>query len=561
MGTAPDDGFLATMVPLATMSGARVEARAKAYEMVELSQAECTADRITEQLEFAEAHGWHEVVCLLHYAHLVRVMPSGGDPGEDLTAMFAAAAAAGDPALMALCLATRAEHAGYHPIGQHDEGTLARAVAMLDDVPSPSIERSAAYIACGLAYQARGLWELEQEMYIRAQDDVSTTLPAPLDRVQAFGGLILMINRWESQLAAACALFELGEREQARAQAAQELPPRLDQLRGFPARYTRDVVAVRHLLAAIAGRPEPEPFERSLILMDDPLWPGYRACILLGLAVRRLDGGDPTAAAELAEQALPDLDANYLPTVRTFGLHLSALAAGSPSALRYAAELARLRWRSRLRLLASSRARLEAERAMLENERLARHAYVDELTGLANRHDYTRRLAELQRARSGQEIAVLMVDIDRFKLVNDRYGHVVGDDVLRRIGGLLRERSRGDDLVARVGGDEFVIVFRRVRAPQATVWGERLVRATARQPWDELADGLQVSISVGVSFGPADRVEDLLAAADRNLYRAKAEGRGRLIGPGGSPGASGHHASGGATVRSLTRGVEPVRLV
>jgi diguanylate cyclase (GGDEF)-like protein len=292
---------------------------------------------------------------------------------------------------------------------------------------------------------------------------------------------------------------------------------------------SRDMVAIRYLLTAIAQEPEPEPFEKVFESAENPIWPGYRGCILLGLAVRRLDAGDAAAAAELAELALPELDPHYLPTARTLALHLAAVADSTPAACRYAAELAQLRWRARLRSLASSRARLEAERVMLENERLVQRAYVDELTGLANRHAYARQIARIRCGRGDHAIAVLMIDVDRFKQVNDRHGHGVGDEVLRRIGGLLLEHSRAGDLVARLGGDEFIIVFDLVRPPDAFTRGEDLVRTVADHAWSDLAEGLAVTVSIGLACGSAQAIDDLLPDADRNLYRAKADGRGRLV--------------------------------
>jgi diguanylate cyclase (GGDEF)-like protein len=511
-------------------SAARGAAHVAAYEMLELSQNEYAADRITPLLAEAEANEWFEVVFMLRYALLARVMPAGGDPGDHLAAMFTAARAADDLALTALSLATQAEHSAYDPAsGQEDEGTLARAVAMLEGRGGSPVDRPTAYVACGLAYQARGLWELEEEMYARAAAELTVPLPPPLDRAQELTGRVVLINQLEAQLAGACALFEIGERDRARAYAGRRPEPTAEQLRHLPRQFARDLVGVRYLLAAIAQEPEPEPFEAALEASAEPIWPGYRACILLGRSVRLLDGGHPAEAAELAQRALPDLDANYLPTVRTLALHLAAAGDSAPSALRYAAELAQLRWRARLRLLVSSRARLEAERVMLENEHLARRAYVDELTGLANRHAYARQIARMRRARTDHAIAVLMIDIDRFKQVNDRYGHGIGDEVLRRIGALLLEHSHAGDLVARLGGDEFIIVLDQVRRPEAVVRGEALVRAVATHHWRELAEHLEVTVSIGLACGAAQLVDELLRTADENLYRAKTSGRGRLV--------------------------------
>jgi diguanylate cyclase (GGDEF)-like protein len=508
---------------------ARATAHRAAYELVVISQNECAEDRIAPLLQQAGSNDWPEVAVMLHYARLARARR---DIGVHLEAMFAAATAADDAVLLALCLATQATGAGSYPDGgQEDEGSLGRAVAILADCAGSPVDRLIAYVQCGQAYQARALWELEEEMYDRAFAELSVPVPAPLERVQVLSRRVVLMNRVEAQLAGACALLELGEREAARAYARHRQEWTDAEERALPHQFTRDVTAVRRLLRAIAQEPEPQPFDVAMAAVGEPVWPGHRACILLSASVRRLDAGDAVSAAGFAAQALPDLDPeyNYLPTVRTLALYLAAAGSMAPPARRYAAELAQLRWQARQRVLAASRARLEAERVMLENERLTQRAYVDELTGLANRHAYSSQVARMRRSRADHAIAVLMIDIDRFKQVNDRYGHGVGDEVLRRIGGLLLDRSRSGDLVARLGGDEFVVVFDLVRPREAAHRGKELVRTVAEQEWGQLADGLAVTVSIGLACGPAQAIDDLLPSADQNLYRAKERGRGRLV--------------------------------
>ncbi|GMA85615.1 hypothetical protein GCM10025868_08650 [Angustibacter aerolatus] len=102
--------------------------------------------------------------------------------------------------------------------------------------------------------------------------------------------------------------------------------------------------------------------------------------------------------------------------------------------------------------------------------------------------------------------AVLFVDVDRFKAVNDRHTHAVGDQVLRRVADILRAHCRGhDDVVVRFGGDEFVVLLPMTATTEAAAVAERVRAAVDREPWGDLGAGLQVSVSVGVAAGGAAR--------------------------------------------------------
>ena len=162
----------------------------------------------------------------------------------------------------------------------------------------------------------------------------------------------------------------------------------------------------------------------------------------------------------------------------------------------------------------------------------------DALTGLANRKALRERLQEqlAAAARSGQETAVLYVDLDRFKAVNDTLGHPVGDALLRKVADRFKSALRAGDLVARIGGDEFAVI--QSGAPQpaaATALATRLVDLIGRAYAVE-GHMLHIGASVGVAIAPGDGHEPdvLLKNADLALYRAKAEGRGchRFFEPG-----------------------------
>ncbi len=155
-------------------------------------------------------------------------------------------------------------------------------------------------------------------------------------------------------------------------------------------------------------------------------------------------------------------------------------------------------------------------------------AFADHLTGLPNRrllHDRLR--AAIGRMdRSKEAIAVLFVDLGRFKSVNDKLGHAVGDDVLVELGRRMRAVVRTDDTVARFGGDEFVVVCEGTDVNLATTVADRLREALARPILvnDELIS-LAVDVGIAIAHPGCDDPEAILAEADRAMYRAKAEAR------------------------------------
>lgn len=166
-------------------------------------------------------------------------------------------------------------------------------------------------------------------------------------------------------------------------------------------------------------------------------------------------------------------------------------------------------------------------------------ASTDAKTGLLNAIAWEH-LAERELARAARDkyaLAVLIVDIDRFKRVNDQYGHLVGDQVLRRIGKAISAEVREYDGVGRFGGEEFVVLLPEVDAVESMVIAERIRARVNELRISDLVDGVAaladdlMSVSIGVSssaFGAED-VADMLRAADAALYLAKAEGRNRVV--------------------------------
>jgi diguanylate cyclase (GGDEF)-like protein len=169
-------------------------------------------------------------------------------------------------------------------------------------------------------------------------------------------------------------------------------------------------------------------------------------------------------------------------------------------------------------------------------------ARTDSKTGLLNVATWQREAdAEIARAqRRGEDAALLLADVDHFKVINDTHGHLVGDDMLRALAGDLRQQVRETDIVGRFGGEEFVVLLPRTSAAEACRIAERLRQsasavavpaAAAASPGE---DGKRVSVRATISIGVAALREhgqdlfELLAAADLALYRAKRTGRDRV---------------------------------
>jgi diguanylate cyclase (GGDEF)-like protein len=166
-------------------------------------------------------------------------------------------------------------------------------------------------------------------------------------------------------------------------------------------------------------------------------------------------------------------------------------------------------------------------------ERIEEISQVDELTGVLNRRYIMRALRdELVRSeRSGEPCAVAMIDLDFFKRINDRFGHPIGDEVLRSFAIAVGANARSMDRLGRYGGEEFLLVLPCISAEQATEAVDRLRAIIAGLDWSAISDDLQVSVSAGVTQArPNEAVEDIVARADAALYRAKDAGRNCVIG-------------------------------
>jgi diguanylate cyclase (GGDEF)-like protein len=179
----------------------------------------------------------------------------------------------------------------------------------------------------------------------------------------------------------------------------------------------------------------------------------------------------------------------------------------------------------------AERARLEVQVERLRAAEFEADAQRDQLTGLGNRRYLDKRMPILfaAAANGGQPLTAALIDLDHFKLVNDRFGHATGDRVLVKIADLLRENTRNNDVVARLGGEEFLVLLADTGLAVAQEVCDRLRAQVQAFDWSTLAPGLAVTLSIGLSTAPPYELEALTQAADAALYRAKSGGRNRVM--------------------------------
>ncbi len=178
------------------------------------------------------------------------------------------------------------------------------------------------------------------------------------------------------------------------------------------------------------------------------------------------------------------------------------------------------------------------ERARLRKDvkkvqaKMAEMSTIDELTKLYNRRYFMEALgAEFERAsRYGAEMALIMLDLDYFKKINDTYGHPAGDVVLSDIGKLLKKHVRRNDLACRYGGEEFVVILPNANKDGIYSAYERFREMVSKQPFEHGYKQFHMTVSIGIAFSnDSESADGLLIHADEALYQAKESGRNRIV--------------------------------
>ncbi|BAN01541.1 hypothetical protein YM304_12270 [Ilumatobacter coccineus YM16-304] len=253
-----------------------------------------------------------------------------------------------------------------------------------------------------------------------------------------------------------------------------------------------------------------------------------------------LSNGDPMLAIELLDVAIPGLEASsdnhcLVRAIEQRGRAHAALGAFD-DAYADASRLATMtrHWHldqiGELAGQVARRAELERASSAWQHtaQKLADDIDSDPTTGVRSRRWLDRVLDEIER-EDGTAWA-LMFDLDRFKIINDTYGHHVGDEVLARFGTLLHAAAGTSTAIARFGGEEFVVIIRSVAGDveAGTNFAEQIRLSTATHDWESIAPGIDLTVSCGVASGPRSEIKQLLVSADDALLDAKRLGRNRV---------------------------------
>lgn len=516
--------------------GDREAARTRAFRLTQNIQAAIptAAVELEALTRLADERGWPEVARVGLYGRAIHAwFRRDGGVGAAVDALIERSTADGDPVMLALGLAMRSDpgFSGFErepAAAAGAETDLARAVVLLEQARDTPLERLSGHNACGIALAGRWLFELADEQYAAA---LAIGAAEPAGSVDFLLGPV-MFNRAELQLAWASVLYQLGDgagvAERWRAWRAAGIAAAACVL---PEAWQTELAAHGLLLAAIAGQGDGGEARQRLERLRARRQGASRAACHLQLAAALGDAaaGRP-GAAQAAEEAARAIDPAVSPQVHDLALHLAAeLEArdAGGAGLRYGRRQLSQHWSSRIGSLGAMQARIQAERLAAEREILSRHARLDDLTGVGNRRALEQYLADVERLGVAT-VALILLDVNSFKEVNDRHGHLAGDAVLVRIGRVLERSIRPSDLAVRLGGDEFAVVLAHADLEAAFGRAAALLEQIDGQSFEDVSPNLVIGLSAGVAAGPPRRMTELRAEADVALYRAKA-GEGRNV--------------------------------
>ncbi|MCU1681003.1 MAG: hypothetical protein JWQ81_1742 [Amycolatopsis sp.] len=417
---------------------------------------------------------------------------------------------------------------------------IARALAILDDSAVPDVQigrrtwdqmQFAALVDCWVVLNQLGVYEAAEEVIGRAHQATKDTASPHditlqlLNRVKMMLGWGLRLERIENYEAAA------GKFRTAASMAIAAEGPFKESL--FP--RLADVPAVDQvgvLAAALAlAVPDGVHIERLQKLHIQHGYPHEQEIVAIALARcldkagRREDALETlkvTRSQLYGDISAPSMRLNLARELARLDNRPDVETGITQSLVDYATILETEMWSLRESQIATLNARREHERLSAEHGAITQQALQDPLTGLPNRRALDERLRTLASSADAQPLAVALVDLDGFKYVNDKHSHAEGDDVLRVVASTLRDALRGDDIVARYGGDEFIALLPGAPVSAAAQALGRAVNRVASLP-QHLSHGVTLSVGL-VSLRPQERAEQVLSRADAAMYQAKRGG-------------------------------------
>ncbi|GAA1235470.1 GGDEF domain-containing protein [Prauserella halophila] len=424
----------------------------------------------------------------------------------------------------------------------HDDAALteiARALALLDDPPSQELglgrrawDRllSTALNDCWIVLNQLGVYEVAEEVITRAHQAVRDSA-GPHEITMLLMNRVKMLLGWGLRLERVGRSDEAGERFRTAASMAIAVEaPFAESL--FPRHAgVAAVDQVASLASALAlAAPSDAHIDRLRSLRATPVYPYDNPLLAIALARCLESIGEHDEAFRLLMEDRHHIPEEYpQPSMRIGLIHELARFAdrydiGEPRAqlADYAGALEAELWSMRESQSAALDTRREHERLSAAHGAITQQALQDPLTGLPNRRALDRRLHGFATSTATEPLAVALIDLDGFKGVNDQRSHADGDDVLRVVASTLRDSLRGDDIVARYGGDEFVALL-----PGATLAAAQQAMNRAVAAVDELPRHLShgVTLSVGlVALRAGERGEEVLSRADAAMYQAKRRG-------------------------------------
>lgn len=418
---------------------------------------------------------------------------------------------------------------------------IARALAILDDPPPPPPNADRRAVERALVRALMDTWQVlsELSLYETAEEVSAHSHRALLQSAGPHEITIHLLNFIEMLLSWAIRLERVQQSQQAgqkfalAAAVAGELEgPFTDSL--FRKRDEPAIEQIGLVAAAVAfDQPGPDHVHRLRKLLGQPASGHETALVAIALARCLERDGLPEDAQTVLMAARAEASAMHATSAVQLSIDWelarieTAATTGLPSAVQaYTSALESELWELRESQAAALAARREHERLSAQHGAIAKQALQDPLTGLPNRRALDERLRALSTDATAQPLAVALVDLDGFKGVNDRQSHAEGDDVLRVIASTLRDALRGDDFVARYGGDEFVVLLPGAPSSAAANAMNRCRASVADLP-GHLSHGVTLSIGL-VSMAPAEHPDAVLARADTAMYESKNNGGNRV---------------------------------